>query len=190
MFLQTERGQPDKLNPEIEKYLDLQLGADEVRGGVLGRGGEKRRSSCASDVTSSVSSSLSGSMKRSRSICPDQSLVKEIQRQVKQEQEKISTIPEETSSTFSRQSPTSEKGQQQQQQQQQQFIKSVVGGSRRTRFESESGQFVDTEAEDLVDMLRSTSSDMETQGDILHYMAGVYGMMHQTSIGVIRDLIR
>ena len=49
---------------------------------------------------------------------------------------------------------------------------------------------MDTEAEDLVDMLRSTSSDMETQGDILHYMAGVYGMMHQTSIGVIRDLIR
>ena len=59
---------------------------------------------------------------------------------------------------------------------------------RRTRFESEA-QYIDTEMGDLVDMLRSTN-DMETHGDILHYMVTTYGMSYKTSIGVIKDLLR
>ena len=59
---------------------------------------------------------------------------------------------------------------------------------RRTRFESEA-VYLDTEVEDLVDMLKSTN-DMETHGDILHYMVTTYGMSFKTSIGVIKDLLR
>ena len=97
----SEAGRPDKLRPDVVRYLETQLGSGSVRGGVLGKvslsitfhlilrkarslhrsclrtvmnktgqGGDKRRHSSGSGP--GVSISLTGSMKRSRSICPDQ----------------------------------------------------------------------------------------------------------------------
>ena len=187
-----ERGQPDKLNPEVVMYLEHQLGSGAVSGGVLGRrastgAAEKMKRGNSGDNIHSASA-LTGSMKRSRSICPDQSTLKEIQRQVSME---FSPIKEEESEQqgpsikISRKSTTVDDNKELSGP----VTLSVSGVTmRRARFESEA-QYVETEVEDLVDMLRSTT-DMEAHGDILHHMAGAYGLMFKTSIGVVRDLIR
>ena len=67
------------------------------------------------------------------------------------------------------------------------ILKSPVADSEQ-RLDSEA-QYMDTELEDLVDMLRSTN-DMEIHGDILHYMVNTYGLTFKTSIGVIKELVK
>ena len=78
-----ENGEPDRLLPEVERYLDSQLGTGMVKVGVLGRGLDKRRHSSGG---LQLSQSLSGSMKRSRSICPDQATVKEVHQHLEKSQ--------------------------------------------------------------------------------------------------------
>ena len=181
-----EDGRPDRLRPDVVQYLEAELGSGAVRGGVLGKGGDKRRDSSGSGDSGdrAVGSSFSGSMKRSRSICPDQAVVKELQNQLMKDVEMVSDKCLAKSVTFGRQAslnddPTTSAT----------FMEAASASTpRRTRFESEA-QYIDTEMGDLVDMLRSTN-DMETHGDILHYMVTTYGLSYKTSIGVIKDLLR
>ena len=179
-LVDAENGEPDKLRPEVVKYLESQLGSGSVPGGVLGKGGERRRNSGATGV----SIQMTGSMKRSRSICPDQTLAREIQKKISDEATYTTFMDSDSDSmkSISRQSSVAEE---------KVFIAptpSQTVSSRRTRFESEV-QYFDTEIDDLVDMLRSTN-DMEIHGDILHYMVCTYGMMYRTNIGVVKDLIK
>ena len=140
--------------------------------------------------------SLSGSMKRSRSICPDQNLVTEMQRQLLRDEDSTnqkcsrqSSVCEETSLPIRGQYPGHIVDQSEDHTTSVRVMKAASASTpRRTRFESEA-VYLDTEVEDLVDMLKSTN-DMETHGDILHYMVTTYGMSFKTSIGVIKDLLR
>jgi len=189
-----ENGMPNKLDPEVVKYLESQLGTGSVKEGVLGkRITEKKRNSTGFNVTIS----LTGSMKRSRSICPDAATSREIARhldeiaamELEEDQDcrsmkaaRFSIAGSEfsdsmSSSSFSRQSSVMDD-----------HVLSPTPATRRTRFESEV-PFEDTEIEDLVDMLRSTN-DMEIHGDILHYMVVTYGMQFKTGVGIVRDLLK
>ena len=153
-----ESGEPERLIPEVESYLDTQLGGGAGRGGVLGRGLDRRRHSSGG---AQLSQFLSGSMKRSRSICPDQAAVRELH--------------------------THFQGRSQERSQERSQARSVPV-TRRTRLESEAS-YMDSGVEELVEMLRSTN-DMEVHGDILHYMVITYGTSLKTSIGVVKDLLR
>ena len=183
-----EDGMPNKLDPEVVQYFETQLGTGSVREGVLGN----RIAKQSRDSTGfNVSISLTGSMKRSRSICPDPATCREVSREL----ERISSMELEedhegrerkvarfsvgdfddgaskSSSTLSVDNMPTQR---------------TV--TRRTRFESEC-HFEDTEIKDLVDMLRGTN-DMELHGDILHYMFVTYGMQYQTGVGIVKDLLR
>ena len=157
----TESGEGERLIPEVEKYLDTQLLGGAGRGGVLGRGRDRRRSSSGG---AQLTQFLSGAMKRSRtSICPDQATVSQV---VKHFQE----------------APQGNQGKQVRSQAR------SVPVTRRTRLESEAS-YMDSGVEELVEMLRSTN-DMEVHGDILHYMVITYGISLKTSVGVVKDLLR
>ena len=156
----VECGEGERLIPEVETYLDSQLLGVAGRGGVLGRGLDRRRYSSGG---AQLSQHLSGAMKRSRSICPDQDTVSEV---IKQFQEA---------------------GQGNQRSQGRSQARSVPV-TRRTRLESEAS-YMDSGVEELVEMLRSTN-DMEVHGDILHYMVITYGTGLKTSVGVVKDLLR
>merc|ERR1719369_2669296 len=191
---------PDKLDPKVVQYLESQLGTGSVKEGVLGKQRNlkelKRTSSSAGFV---VHIPLTGSMKRSRSICPDTATSRDIARQLDEiaameigedyvvnsnKVSKLFSLGESddlsTSSSIaclSRQSSVVED-----------VMILHTPSTRRTRFESEM-QYEETELDDLVDMLRVTN-DMEVHGDILHYMVVTYGMQFETSIGVVKDLLR
>lgn len=186
-----EDGRPERLRPDVVQYLETELGSGAVRGGVLGKGGDRRRDSSGSAGSGDRAVGIShiGSMKRSRSICPDQSMVLELQKQLSRDEEgnNIEMTSDKCSAksvSFGRQEslnddPTTSAT----------FMEVASASTpRRTRFESEA-VYTDTEMGDLVDMLRSTN-DMEVHGDILHYMVTTYGMSYKTSIGVIKDLLR
>eukprot|EP00092_Neocalanus_flemingeri_P040364 GFUD01043962.1.p1 GENE.GFUD01043962.1~~GFUD01043962.1.p1 ORF type:complete len:1237 (+),score=200.38 GFUD01043962.1:169-3879(+) len=191
-----EDGMPDKLDPQVVKYLESQLGTGSVKEGILGKlyKEQKRHSSSGSNVTIS----LTGSMKRSRSICPDLATSREIAKQLSEiaameeeddqdgnsanfssffigESDSVKTRISTASAHISKESSIDEDHM-------------ILPSTRRTRFETES-QFEDTEVQDLVDMLSSTN-DMEIHGDILHYMVATYGMQFQTGEGNVKDLLR
>ena len=88
-----ENGEPERLLPEVERYLESQLGSGMVRDGVLGRGLDQRRNSSGAQQ---FSKSLSGTMKRSRSICPDQTTVWEVQEQLGRTGRKTATTSRRT----------------------------------------------------------------------------------------------
>jgi len=185
-----ENGNTDFLRPEVVRFLEGQLGSGSFKG-VLGKGGEKRRNSNENGHPGiCVSMPMTGSMKRSRSILPDQA--HDIQKHFEERNVGFKSIREsdtESDTDFNksensrgilrRQSTTEEE---------RNFVVPMFPTTRRTRLDSEA-QYMDTELEDLVDMLRSTN-DMEIHGDILHYMVNTYGLTFKTSIGVIKELVK
>ena len=188
-----ENGRPERLRPDVVQYLETELGTGAVRGGVLGKGGtvqDKRRDSSGSVASGDrgVGITLTGTMKRSRSICPDQAMVLEVQKQFIRDE---GNTFEMASAKCSAKSVTS--GRQESLSDDPTTLATFMevasaSTSRRTRFDSEA-VYTDTEMGELVNMLRSTN-DMEVHGDILHYLVTTYGMSYKTSIGVIKDLLR
>ena len=154
-----ENGNPDKLDPEVSKFLEDSLGeGNVVSGGVLGAKAspEKERKVC------SKKKSVEGAMKRTRSIIYTTEESREIARVFEEEAKVEASIP---------------------------FPALVPGDGRKSpRLRIDSSVYKSQEIEELITVLMETNDIIE-QGDILQHMVETYGMNYNTKLGTVRKLV-
>jgi len=163
-----ENGEPERLDPEVSRYLEGFLGGEMVvTGGVLGTDKPVERK------MSVRKKSLAGAMKRTRSI----KLTIEASMELAKALEEMETEEAKALGKFVEPS----------------LMVSMNDNCYlnptpfRARLGSES-LYGDQEVEELVVMLKQTR-DLEEQGDILQYMVVTYGMHHSSSSGSVQQLV-
>jgi len=162
-----EDGEPDRLDPEVSKYLESCLGGGVVTGGVLGtiKPTSERKSSLRKVP-------LAGAMKRTRSII----LTLDASRELAKAMEDMEAEEAKSEETFREPSTVSMND-----------PCYLNPPAFRARLGSET-LYGDQEVEELVMLLKETR-DLEEQGDILQYMVVTYGMQHTNRSVSVQQLV-
>ncbi|XP_051160574.1 probable phosphorylase b kinase regulatory subunit alpha isoform X4 [Leptopilina boulardi] len=172
----AEDGRPDRLNPEVQQYLDEHLmKAFPHRTSLLSRTGVKSTKNLRRRM------SVKGAIKKTRSIAVEPEILG-MSGEERRPSTILSTNPfiEVTDTTLSPSvkipertpSPTEDM-----------FPWKYSPRPHRHRVNSET-QYADTEVEELMSMLRETES-LEEQGDILQYLVDTQGLQFNT--GMVED---
>lgn len=180
-----EDGHPDKLNPQVEQYLDEHMMKSSPRSSFLVRNNPISRNRMSTRRRMSVK----GAIKKTRSIIHQDSGESGV------DERRSSTVtgPQLTSqpgelspaSTQVHRSPSPED-----------LIPLWKHGSSVSRFRSGTElQYADTEVEELLTMLRE-SDHLEEQGDILQYLVDSQGLNYKTGLSEdgksvsVKDLLK